>query len=130
MSHSLSSSGSLRAAAQRRARWTAIAASTATTPALTTCGGTLPRVRLARRACWDWLESTDPLLWWEKADSCDCDEKAEAIDIDDAIEPTEQKEKTLPNDATEAALPMDSTESCEQIESTEFSDHSDHMPRG
>ena len=111
-----------------RARCTAIAASTVTTPAATVPAGTArgsggrgARGRPGRRArirC-SGGDSADPALWYDSS---------EAADIAEPIDPAEANEPTLANDANEAALPIERTESWEQIESSEFSDQSDHTP--
>ena len=75
-----------------------------------------------------WLESTDPLLRWDRADPELWYASSEAADIAEPIDPAEANEPTLATDAKDAALPMERTESWEQIERTEFSDQSDHTP--
>ena len=75
-----------------------------------------------------WLESTDPLLRWDRADPELWFDSSEATDIADPIEPAEANEPMLANEAKDAALPIERNESWEQIERTEFSDQSDHTP--
>jgi hypothetical protein len=109
------------------ARCTPIAASVLSTSAPTTLRGTPPLVRRPSSARCDWLERTDPPLWWDSRDALDWYENADATDIHEPIEPAEAKEKMLPIDAIEPALPREAIESWEPTERMEFSDHRDHM---
>ncbi len=112
--------------AQRRARCTAAATSVASTAAPTAPLGTCLPPRRLRSTALPWLESTDPLLRWDRADPELWCESSEANDIADPIDPAEANEPMLANEAQDAALPIERNESWEQIERTEFSDQSDH----
>ena len=88
-----------------------MAASAVSTPAEITPDGTPPRVWLARRAWSARDESTDPLLWWDRAEPALWCDSTEAADMAEPIDPAEANEPTLAIDANEAALPMDRIES-------------------
>jgi hypothetical protein len=82
---------------------------------------------LSARSAWsDRLESTDWLLWCDRAEPELREDNAERNDIDDPMEPADANEAMLANDPNDATLPTDSTESWEPIDRIEFSDQSDH----